>query len=132
MPRTRKTTAAKHSDAQIMQFTGQQYGQQAKQIAAQRALPATPPPAPGPPGNVAAGGGGTPAPGPDPGSLGDLFGPTARPDEPLTAGMPFGPGPGAEAVRSAPGDPDLDLLRRVFQAHPDTALGRIIAQLEGG
>lgn len=28
----------------------------------------------------------------------DLFGDTARPDEPITAGMPFGEGPGTEAL----------------------------------
>lgn len=35
---------------------------------------------------------------PDPsGSLAD---PSARPDEPITAGLPVGPGPGPEAVRA--------------------------------
>lgn len=117
---------------QVMRFTGQQYGAQARQVAAQQAVPAAapPPPATGPstsgPGAAAS----TPAPppGPDPGSLGDLFGPTVRPDEPLTAGMPFGPGPGANY--STPYDPDLDNLRKIYQAHPSPALLRLIAAAE--
>lgn len=32
--------------------------------------------------------------GPAPGSFGDFGRPTERPDEPVTAGIPFGPGPG--------------------------------------
>lgn len=118
-----------------MQFVGQQYGARARQVAEQQAVPATapPPPATAPPAGPAPSGPGAPpvanpAPGPDPGTLGDLFGPTARPDEPLTAGMPFGPGPGPRV--QTPYDPDLDQLRKIYQAYPSNALLAVIDEME--
>ena len=88
----------------VMAANGQPYGAKAAQQAAQRAVPlpqvststpsasSTAPAAPNPI---------LPQPGPPPGSL--LFThPTTRPTEPITAGMPFGPGPGPEALGQGP------------------------------
>jgi hypothetical protein len=79
---------------------GQVYGQRTAQEQAQRAIPlpqgaATPTQAPPPP-----------AP-PPPGSLG-FTEPTSMPDEPLTAGLPIGAGPGPEILNRpiAPASPD--------------------------
>jgi hypothetical protein len=71
------------------------------------------------------------APGPDPGTLGGLLDPTARPDEPLTAGNPLGAGPGPEVMNQASGDQDLDNLRAIFKAHPSLALLDLIQEMEG-
>jgi hypothetical protein len=54
-----------------------------------------------------------------------LHDPTARPDEPITAGLPTGPGPGPEAL-SAVGDPDYDFLLAIYRAHPTAGLRRMI------
>lgn len=81
--------------------TGQQYGKATEQMAAQRALPMGPPPGPAvaPPMAAGAGGATPPAPaGPLPGELGPLDAPTSRPGEPVTAGVPVGPGPGTEVL----------------------------------
>lgn len=77
--------------------TGQTYGEAGAQIAAQQQVPMGPQPVPTPEG----GGGGV-----LPGSLGPLDAPTARPDEPLTAGAPFGAGPGSLTPPPVP-DPVL-------------------------
>src|SRR5690349_16755228 len=72
--------------------TGQQYGTATAQKQAQRTVPmasgplSTPPPAP-------SGGGGTSTVPSTPPPLVPLDAPSQRPDEPLTAGAPFGPGP---------------------------------------
>jgi hypothetical protein len=94
---------------------GQPYGQAAAQQAAQRVIPLTPPSGPGAappgPGGPSAGPSGpgmapavssSPQQGKAPGSLGPLTGPTQRPGEPLTAGLPVGPGPGPEAISQIP------------------------------
>jgi hypothetical protein len=82
---------------------GQTYGQAGQQLAAQSAVPmgqqpTTTPGAATPP---------TAAPGVTPGSLGPLTAPTARPDEPLTAGAPFGAGPNQPPTAPAAPDPVL-------------------------
>lgn len=76
---------------------GQTYGQAGQQLAAQKAVPMAPPPV------AAPAGGAPPAPtpvpqGPPPGSRGAFNRPTERPLEPVTAGVPSGPGPGPESV----------------------------------
>lgn len=115
----------------VMEFTGQQYGERARQVASQQAVPAQ-----APPGPSTSGPGANPAPpgpplGPDPGTLGGLLDPTARPDEPISHGMPFGEGPGPDpmAAQSA-GDPDVDNLRAIYRAHPSQALLNLIADME--
>lgn len=63
----------------------------------QAPVPATGPVAPAQPGGP--GGPGGPAPMPDrSGEVTPFSAPTARPDEPVTAGVPIGPGPGPEAL----------------------------------
>lgn len=83
--------------------TGLPYGDRQKLISAQRAVPMGPAPSSGAmlsgrPG-VAAGpsapGGGSPP--PQPGAK-DFLRPTERPNEPVTAGLALGPGPGPEAL----------------------------------
>jgi len=58
---------------------GQTYGEAGKQIAAQQAVPMAAPPTERTP-------------------VTPLGAPTERPEEPLTAGMSFGPGPGPEVL----------------------------------
>lgn len=73
-------------------FAGQGYGVAKAQQDAQRQVPAAPPTATSPAA--------PPLPmGPPAGSLGLLDRATERPDEPLTAGAPVGPGPGPEILR---------------------------------
>lgn len=68
--------------------TGQAYGEAKQQQAVVDAIPQRPSTGAAPTGPRA------PA-APLPGSLGAVDRPTERPNEPLTAGAPFGPGPGA-------------------------------------
>lgn len=62
-----------------------------------------------------------------------LTAPTARPNEPLTAGMPRGPGPGAEAVTPPIGlsaDENLEAtIRGMYQKFPNSDLERLVAEL---
>lgn len=95
--------------------TGQTYGERGAQIAAQRAVPMGVP--------------GTPLP---PGSHGPLDRPTERPDEPLTAGIPSGPGPGPEVLGGMAGD-DVGLqLRALYLAHPNEDIRSLIEDLDSG
>ena len=113
----------------VIAFRGGQYGERQATTQAQQAappgraptdtVPVAPPPVEAPAG-------------PGPGELGDLLGATARPDEPLTAGAPFGAGPGPAPGDGPPGDPDLDNLRAIFKAHPSQALLELIVELDGG
>ena len=105
---------------------GQQYGQAGSQIASQKVQPiagsATP--------------GGVPAsmgqlPGMGPGEIPTLSDPSAFPDEPLTAGVPSGPGPGPEALNSASyGPKELSVMRALFLKFPNDDLRRLIEWTE--
>jgi hypothetical protein len=87
---------------------GQGYGVAAEQRAAQQQIPMGTPPAPSPSGAGPGPGAGAPptppAPGPPPspivppGSNGSISRPTERPNEPVTHGLPMGPGAGPEAL----------------------------------
>lgn len=55
---------------------------------------------------------------------------TERPDEPLTAGLPFGPGAGAEVLRT-PVLSALDKLKRMYRANPNPDLLELIILAEG-
>ena len=98
---------------------GQTYGEAGKQIAAQKAVPMAAPPtdvAPAPQ-RVA------------PGQLGPLNRPTERPNEPVTAGAPFGPGPTPQGMaymgpRNA--DPILDELRALYAQYPNEDLANML------
>lgn len=106
---------------------GQAYGQAGAQQAAQRAVPVAggtpPPPAPGP------GQGPMAAPGPVP----DLYRPTERPDEPVTHGLPYGPGAGPEVLpiqNTQMGDPVAIQIRAMLRANPtNTELANLVADL---
>lgn len=62
--------------------------------------------------------------------------PTERPDEPITAGAPFGPGPGPEAVsmpaRIIPDTTTLDRLMAIHARFPNDRLNQIIRNLVEG
>lgn len=120
--------------------TGQGYGKAGEQIQAQRAMPlpnvrnvsvqrgpdgriagvavpeqAAPPPMTGIP----------------PGSLGALTRPTERPNEPLTAGIASGPGPGPEAMGMDDGSGAiLTQLRELYRRFPLDDLAELIAEAE--
>ena len=113
-----------------MEFVGQQYGSRARQVAAQTEVPASFTP----PTQQAAQEAAQQAPaGPPPGEVVDLFAPTQRPDEPLTAGAPFGAGPGPEVLDRP--DPDalaIDRLRALYRVTGSPALGRLLEAWEDG
>jgi hypothetical protein len=108
---------------------GQTYGAGAAQTRAQQAvpLPQAPPPAAG---------GGAPAGAPLPGWIRPddtptLGAPTSRPDEPLEAGLPFGPGRTPAPTERPPDfvDDDLvDRLRALYQVMPTRELAELIDQ----
>jgi hypothetical protein len=112
--------------SKIAEYTGQQYGKATQQRDAQRAMPVQAPPGPPAPQTPQA----AQAPGPAPGSLGELLGPTARPDEPLTHGAPFGPGPGPAPSMTDPDTDALDRLRILYKMSGSPALGRLIEAAE--
>jgi hypothetical protein len=103
--------------------TGQTYGEAGKQMAAQRAVPMAAPPT-----DVAPTA--TPQqPRVAPGSMGPLNRPTERPDEPVTAGAPFGPGRNQQLggyMGARNSDPILDELRAIYSVSPNEALADMI------
>ena len=123
--------------------TNMAYGAHKETITAQKAipLPATAPPVPAPP--VPSGPG--PATGPPQGGgfaaalaaaqgmsavSGGLTGPTMRPGEPVTAGLPSGAGPGPEVLAThEPGVADVYRRLAIATGDPDMAL---LADLAAG
>ena len=98
---------------------GQTYGEAGAQMAAQRAVPMGAPAAPSAPK----------APTVAPGQYGPLDRPTERPNEPVTAGAPFGPG--RNSTQSAyigrrNGDPILDELRALYASYPSDELANML------
>jgi hypothetical protein len=73
----------------MMAARGQTYGKRKEQMDAQRAVPMGRTPSEVQPQQVAR---------PRPAAPGSLTAPTARPNEPITAGAPFGAGPGPLAA----------------------------------
>jgi hypothetical protein len=107
-------------------YVGQQYGAASAQLASQAAVPVGPPPGPPTAGAASPGPAGGPL-GPDPGSLGGLLDPTARPDEPITAGLSSGAGPGPEVLQGQDPDADaVDRLRVLYQRTQSPALRRLL------
>lgn len=105
-----------------------EYGQGEALRRAQQAVPMAGAPAM-PPASAA----GAPPPRPfaTPEDTPTLTDPTRRPDEPLEAGMPFGPGPGPTA--GPPGMTDVEArLRALYQAFPTTELRDLIRQIDLG
>ena len=114
----------KRPGGDIVQFPSTQYGRGAAQAASQAAVPPTGPRSAVPPLADPAD---TAAAPPQPGTAADLFAPTARPDEPLTAGMPFGPGP---APLTNPDQAAVDRLRLLYQQTGLPSLGRLLEAWE--
>jgi hypothetical protein len=97
---------------------GQQYGQAAMQAQAQQMMPMAAPAAV------------------PPGSLPPLAGPTRRPNEPVTAGLPSGPGPGPEALGAVPQGEGIRRLMPVLellasQPDADPAAVNFVRRLRG-
>ena len=98
---------------------GQTYGEAGAQMAAQRAVPMGAPTAPSAPK----------APTSTPGQYGPLDRPTERPNEPLTAGAPFGPGRMSTEnayIGRRNGDPILDELRALYASYPSDELANML------
>lgn len=112
------------------------YGQRAAQEASIASVPL---PAQGPPPAPASGGGaGVPAQGLPtgpppvlPGSLGPLNSPTSRPNEPITTGLPTGPGAGPEALMGGGALGPVDEIRAMYAAYPTDDMRRLLAYVEG-
>jgi hypothetical protein len=102
---------------------GQTYGEAGKQVAAQRAVPMAAPPT-----DVAPTA--TPQqPRVAPGSMGPLSRATERPNEPLTAGAPFGPGRTQQLggyIGTRNSDPILDELRALYATYPSEELADML------
>lgn len=97
--------------------SGQPYGQRKAQEDAQRAIPL--------PDFTPAGAHGSP------------YRPTDRPDEPVTAGLPMGPGPGPEILtpmplRTSDEPPTLELLQLMMRQSPSNELRSLIEEAEYG
>lgn len=113
------------------------YGAHQAEIQAQQAVPlanvpapnVTPPAAPAAPAAMPPQG--MPS---NPVQLGDFTRPTERPTEPITAGLPMGPGPGPEALSSVtqPADEIGAQLRAVFGMYPNDDLLRVLAAHDQG
>jgi len=111
----------------ISTASNQQYGQRLAQQRAQEAVPmgqsptAVPSPVSKKP-RVA------------PGSLTPLTAPTGRPNEPITAGADFGPGPNSLAIGMIPqigSNDDLAMrVRAIASQFPSAALLGLVAELE--
>lgn len=104
--------------AKKMQTTGGQYGEQAALDRAQDQVPAGPAVT-------------TPPPFIPPDAVPNLSDPTRRPDEPIQAGMPFGPGAGPSAT-SGIQDPTVLALRAMYSKNPSPHLRRMLRAVGGG
>jgi hypothetical protein len=94
--------------------TGQTYGEAKKQMDAQSAVPMAAAPTDAPPQI-------------QPGQLGAFNRPTERPNEPVTAGASFGPGPTPTTQFAVPtSDPVLTELRALYSAYPSTELADML------
>ncbi len=109
---------------------GQTYGVAAGQLRAEQAVPMAPPPSAaggaGPPGALP-----SPPAGPLPGAS-PLGRTTERPNEPVTHGLPVGPGAGPEALGGSTGNLS-GILRQAAQTAGSTDLARLadMAQARG-
>jgi len=107
--------------------TGQAYGQAAAQNRALQVQPT----AGGASSTPAASGGGAPPAAIAPGSIPGLTDPTANPNEPVTAGLPVGPGVGPEALSiMRPDSPELAILHSLYLEYPNPDIRRFMAFLE--
>lgn len=106
-----------------MKIPGQGYGEQAQQVAAQEAVPM----AASPLERLA----NYTGPGPDAAPT-LLSGETERPHEPLTAGLPIGPGAGPGPGTGGPriDRPGVDDLRAMYAAFPYEGIARLLRWAE--
>lgn len=131
MPRARKTLP-------VAAPQDQGYGQRGEQMAAQRALPlpnvqgqnAVAPSAAAPAAAAAPMDALTAARSMVP-PAGGLGADTQYPDQPITAGLPRGAGPGPEVI-GLPIDPVLDILRAAARDFPTDEIFALIEQAEAG
>lgn len=116
----------RYANRKDLQQSNRQYGEgkQLEQIKRAAPLPKRPTTPTAPPTREAA-----PVP---PGSLAPLTAPTMLPDEPVTAGLPIGAGPGPEALTLQGGDDSLSVLRRIYTKYPYEDLRRLIERAERG
>ena len=93
----------------------QQYGDKKKLADAQRAVPVASSP-------------NAPVVRPVPGERGSLTRPSERPNEPITAGAPFGagPGPAGAGIPILRGDQALEELKAIFAMFPNSDLADLI------
>lgn len=107
-----------------MAATGQQYGKATEQMQAQSVVPVAAPPTTAPVRR---------APAVVPGSLGAFDRPTEAPNEPVTAGVDFGPGNNmAQAgIKPVPnyGNPVLQELMTLYKLFPNDDLANAISVL---
>jgi hypothetical protein len=107
----------------------QPYGVAGQQADAQRAIPLRPQPSPTGGAPVS----GAPTAGPVPQTpVVPLTAPTTRPDEPLTAGVDIGPGPGAPPMSQPAADPLIEELRAVYLAYPNEDLRELLEDYDTG
>lgn len=107
--RTDMQTGPRQATQPIRTATGQPYGVAGQQEALQQSqrLPLGPPVVP-------------------------LSAPTQRPNEPVTAGLMSGPGPGPEAIPGSAPDPQGDLetyLRALYSKFPLEGIGEMLEEL---
>lgn len=101
--------------------SGDQYGDVAARQARVDAVPITPP---APPAMAQA----PQAPLVAPGAMDR---PTERPLEPVTSGLPTGPGPGPSALQPS-FDPVVETLRVAYAAFPNESIGALLEAMGGG
>lgn len=106
-------------------FTGQTYGEGASQQRAQQAVSPGSAPSEVQAQQQAA------AQRPRPGAM-PLTAPSQRPNEPITAGAPFGEGPGPAsagiAPRIIPVDETLEALRVLYSMYPNEGLAELLSK----
>jgi len=109
-----------------------QYGQRKMMENAQKVIPLPQqPPLPSPGGGgppAAAGAALPPQPGLSPGEL-DFTRPTENPGEPVTAGLPMGPGPGPEVLGLGPTSTDPAVVLRSMYANVPEARNNDVLRL---
>lgn len=110
----------------IRTATGQTYGAAGAQAASQRVIPM------GGGGSMGSSPSGVPSPHAPSGQSTPFSAPTTRPNEPVTAGMPTGPGAGPDAVMMPQFD-NVDLqLRALYRLYPNNDLLDLIENIDRG
>ena len=110
----------------VQAATGQTYGEAGKQMAAQRAVPMGASPTEAAPVR--------------PGTIGALTRGTERPQEAVTAGAPFGAGPGPSMAGIAPNTAPssgskqdlVERVRAIYSMYPNPNLMALMTALEAG